>query len=57
MTGLRLLERETYAEAEAARLLEVATSTLHYWLEGKTGRAGKVPDPSSSRTPKGPALR
>jgi len=33
MTDQRLLERETYAEAEAARLLDVAPSTLHYWLE------------------------
>lgn len=37
--------------------LEVAPSTLHYWLEGKTGRAGKVHRPSSGKTPKGPALR
>jgi len=29
MTDLRLLEREMYAEAEAARLLDVAPSTLH----------------------------
>jgi hypothetical protein len=29
-----LLDREMYAEAEAARLLQVAQSTLHYWLEG-----------------------
>jgi uncharacterized protein (DUF433 family) len=25
-----------YSEAEAARLLEVAQNTLHYWLDGKT---------------------
>ena len=42
LTDLRLLELEMYAEAEAARLLDVAPSPLHYWLEGKTGRAGKV---------------
>lgn len=29
-----ILDREVYAEAEAARLLEVPQSTLHYWLEG-----------------------
>jgi uncharacterized protein (DUF433 family)/transposase len=29
-----LLEREMYSEAEAARLLRVSQSTLHYWLEG-----------------------
>lgn len=34
MTDVALLDREMYAEAEAARLLRVAQSTLHYWLEG-----------------------
>ncbi len=34
MTDLRLLEREMYAEAEAARPLDVAASTLHSWLDG-----------------------
>ncbi len=29
-----VLEREMYSEAEAARLLQVAQNTLHYWLEG-----------------------
>jgi uncharacterized protein (DUF433 family) len=29
-----VLEREMYTEAEAARLLRVSQSTLHYWLEG-----------------------
>ena len=33
-----LLEREMYSEAEAARLLRVSQSTLHYWLEGGTYR-------------------
>jgi uncharacterized protein (DUF433 family) len=28
------LEQEMYTEAEAARLLRVPQSTLHYWLEG-----------------------
>jgi uncharacterized protein (DUF433 family) len=39
-----LLEREVYSEAEAARLLRVPSSTLHYWLEGEGGR-GKSHDP------------
>jgi hypothetical protein len=30
-----VLEREMYSEAEASRLLRVAQSTLHYWLEGR----------------------
>lgn len=34
------LDREVYTEAEAARLLKVPPSTLHYWLEG--GVRGKV---------------
>jgi uncharacterized protein (DUF433 family) len=38
-----VLEREVFAEAEAARLLRVAQSTLHYWLEGgeRRGRSYK----------------
>jgi uncharacterized protein (DUF433 family)/DNA-binding transcriptional MerR regulator len=32
--SLSVLEREMFSEAEAARLLRVAQSTLHYWLEG-----------------------
>jgi hypothetical protein len=55
MTDLTLLEREMYAEAEAARLLDVAPSTLRYWLEGKTGRAGKVHRPVIRRSPRAPA--
>ncbi|MEA2902465.1 MAG: hypothetical protein QOH36_2352 [Actinomycetota bacterium] len=31
-----ILDREMFAEAEAARLLQVAQGTLHYWLEGGT---------------------
>jgi uncharacterized protein (DUF433 family) len=53
MTDVALLEREMYAEAEAARLLNVAQSTLHYWLEGKTGRGGKVHRPVIREEPKG----
>jgi uncharacterized protein (DUF433 family) len=29
-----ILDREMYSEAEAARLLRIPQSTLHYWLEG-----------------------
>ncbi|GAA2709325.1 DUF433 domain-containing protein [Actinoplanes palleronii] len=38
-----VLEREVFSEAEAARLLRVAQSTLHYWLEGgeRRGRSYK----------------
>jgi uncharacterized protein (DUF433 family) len=32
-----VLEREMYSEAEAARLLRIRQSTLHYWLEGGQG--------------------
>ena len=53
MIGLSFLERETYAEAEAARLLNVAPSTQHCWLEGKPGRAGKVHLPVIRQEPKG----
>jgi len=33
-----VLEREMYTEHQAARLLRLAPSTLHYWLEGGTRR-------------------
>lgn len=36
--SLTILDREMFSEAEAARLLRLAQSTLHYWLEG--GRHG-----------------
>ena len=54
MTDVALLECEMCAETEAARLLGVAQSTLHYWLEGKTGRGGKVHRPVIRQEPKGP---
>jgi uncharacterized protein (DUF433 family) len=38
MTSVGVLEREMFAEAEAARLLGVAQGTLHYWLDGGTRR-------------------
>jgi hypothetical protein len=34
MAALSVLEREMFSEAEAARLLQVPQSTLHYWLDG-----------------------
>jgi uncharacterized protein (DUF433 family) len=38
------LNQEMFAEAEAARLLQVAQGTLHYWLEGGTrGRREYLP--------------
>ena len=38
-----VLEREVFSESEAARLLRVPQSTLHYWLEGgeRRGRSYK----------------
>lgn len=47
-----VLDREMYTEAEAARLLGVPPSTLHYWLEG--GRqGGKTYRPIIREEPKG----
>lgn len=48
------LEREMFAEAEAARLLQVSQSTLHYWLEGGVRRNREYlpivrPEPTGSR--------
>lgn len=39
-----VLDREMFSEAEAARLLRVPQSTLHYWLDGGV-RRGKHYDP------------
>jgi hypothetical protein len=40
---VNVLDREVFTEAESARLLRVAQSTLHYWLEGgeRRGRSYK----------------
>jgi uncharacterized protein (DUF433 family) len=46
-----ILDREMYAEAHAARLLGVAQSTLHYWLEGGE-RRGKQYLPILRETPR-----
>src|SRR5260370_14506594 len=34
--SVAILERALYSEGAAARLLRVAPSTLHWWLEGRT---------------------
>jgi uncharacterized protein (DUF433 family) len=47
-----VLEREVFSEAEAARLLRVAQSTLHYWLEGGE-RRGKDYKPVLRTEPRG----
>jgi hypothetical protein len=33
--SVTILDREMYNESVAARLLRVAPSTLHWWLEGR----------------------
>lgn len=38
-----ILEREVFSESEAARLLRVPQSTLHYWLEGGERRGRSYP--------------
>ncbi len=43
MTTEALLLRELYSEAEAARLLRLPQSTLHYWLEGREYRGKSYP--------------
>jgi uncharacterized protein (DUF433 family)/transposase len=45
-----LLERELYTEREAARLLGVSQSTLHYWLDG-SNRDGRDYSPILRATP------
>lgn len=47
-----VLEREVFSEAEAARLLRVAQSTLHYWLEGGE-RKGRNYKPVLRTVPRG----
>lgn len=51
-----VLDREMYSEAEAARLLRMSASTLHYWLEGGTFR-GKVYSPVIRAESRGGARR
>lgn len=49
--NVTVLDREMYSEAAAARLLRVAQSTLHWWLEGRPPRYRPVirPEPTGSR--------
>src|SRR5260221_12005615 len=51
--SVSVLEREMYTEAAAARLLRVAPSTLHYWLEGGNQR-GKLYKPVIRIEARGP---
>jgi uncharacterized protein (DUF433 family) len=46
-----ILDREMYTEGAAARLLRVAPSTLHWWLEGRPPRYRPVirTEPTGSR--------
>jgi len=50
--NVKVLEREMYSEAEAARLLGVAQNTLNYWLEG-VERRGKIYKPIIRVEPRG----
>lgn len=52
LVSVTVLNREMYSEAEAARLLRVAQSTLHYWLEGGK-RSGKTYQPIIRLEPQG----
>lgn len=47
-----VLDREMFSETAAARLLRVAPSTLHWWLEGRPPKYRPVirPEPTGSRT-------
>ncbi len=47
-----VLDRAMYTEAEAARLLRVSPSTLHYWLEGGQ-RRGRTYQPIIRPEPRG----
>lgn len=53
--GVEPFEREIYSESEAAEILRIAPSTLHWWLEGGK-RRGKTyppvlrPEPTGSRS-------
>lgn len=43
MDTVTVLDRDVFSEAGAARLLRVAPSTLHYWLEGKRRGSSTFP--------------
>lgn len=50
--SVNVLDRETFTEAEAARMLRVAQRTLNYWLEGGEYR-GRVYRPVIRVEPRG----
>jgi len=52
MSSVAVLDREMFAEAEAARLLRLPQGTLHYWLEGGE-RRGKTYRPVLRVEPRG----
>ena len=52
MATMSVLDREMFSEAEAARLLRVAQSTLNYWLEGGV-RRGRTYKPVIRVEPRG----
>ena len=52
VVNLSVLNREMFSEAEAARLLELPQSTLHYWLEGGE-RRGRLYKPIVRVEPQG----
>ncbi len=52
MPTISVLDREMFSEAEAARLLRVAQSTLNYWLEGGV-RRGRTYKPVIRVEPRG----
>lgn len=52
VTNLTVLDTEMFTEAEAARLLRLPQSTLHYWLEGGV-RRGKSYQPILRLEPTG----
>jgi uncharacterized protein (DUF433 family) len=49
---IQVLDREMFSEAEAARLLQLSQSTLHWWLDGGVRRNRKYP-PVLRTNPKG----
>ena len=55
--AVTILDREMYSETAAARLLRVAPSTLHWWLDGPPAASYRPvirAEPTSSRTLPGP---
>ncbi len=50
--SVTVLDKEMFAQAEAARLLRLPQGTLHYWLEGGE-RRGKTYKPIIRLEPRG----